>query len=96
MNSIYSVMVAALAGFLTRPCCVIPAAMSVAGVGSMGLAEAVAAYRPAFLSASMVMLGCSLWLTFRHPGGWFIKTLSVSATLIAFYFFSRSFYFFSR
>jgi hypothetical protein len=84
MTSLYSVVIAAAAGFLTRPCCVIPAALSIAGLGSLGVAEAIATYRSAFLSASALMLGCSLWLTFRRPGGWFIKTASAGAMLIAF------------
>lgn len=86
MSGFYTIAIGAVAGFLTRPCCVIPAAMSIAGVGSAGLAQAVAAYPYPFLAASAVMLGCSMWLTFRRPGGWFLKTLSASATLIAFYF----------
>jgi hypothetical protein len=84
-----SVVVAAVAGLLTRPCCVIPIALSVAGVGSVGLAQVEPSYRPAFISASAMLLGCSFWLTFRRPGGRFIKTLSAAATLVAFYYFSQ-------
>lgn len=74
----------AIAGFLTRPCCVIPAALSVAGVGSAGLAHAVVTYRPAFLSVGGVMLTVSLWMTFRREGGWFTKILVAGATVVAF------------
>lgn len=84
MNSIVTLVVATVAGFLTRPCCVIPAVMSVAGVGSAGLASSMAMYRPAFLGASVVMLGGALWLTFRRPGGVFIKVVSAAAALAAF------------
>ena len=84
MNAIYGVAVGAVAGFLTRPCCAIPAAMSMAGIGSAGLAHAASANRPMFLSLSAVMLASSVWLTFRRPGGWFIKTLTACAMLIAF------------
>jgi hypothetical protein len=74
----------AVAGFLTRPCCVIPAAMSVAGVGSAGLAHAAVVYRPALLTVSAVMLASSIWLTFRREGGWLPKALAAGATLAAF------------
>ena len=89
MTGIYTIAIGAVAGFFTRPCCVIPAAMSLAGVGSVGLAQAVAAHRFPFLTASALMLTGSMWLTFRRPGGWFIKALSASATLVAFSYFSR-------
>lgn len=88
MTSLYSVVIAAAAGFLTRPCCVIPAALSIAGLGGLGVAETIAAYRSAFLGASALMLGCSLWLTYRRPGGWFLKSVSASAMLIAFFYVS--------
>ena len=75
----------AVAGFLTRPCCVIPAAMSVTGVGSAGgLAHAAIVYRPAFLSVSAVLLASSVWLTFRREGGWLPKALAAGATLAGF------------
>lgn len=77
-------IIGAVAGFLTRPCCVIPAALSVAGVGSAGLAQAAFVYRPAFLSVSAVMLASSVWLTFRRDGGWLQKALAAGATLTAF------------
>jgi len=35
----------AVAGFLSRPCCVGPAALSLAGVGSAGFAHALVTYR---------------------------------------------------
>jgi hypothetical protein len=85
MTSVYAVVVAAVAGFLTRPCCVLPTVMSVAGMGSAGLAHVIVVYRSAFLVASVLMLACSLWLTFRRQGGWLIKSVSAGATLVAFY-----------
>ena len=81
---ILSGVAAAIAGFLTRPCCVIPAAMSVAGVGSAGLAQAAVAYRPGFLAASIVMLSASLWMAARRQGGWFTKIVAVFAILVGF------------
>jgi hypothetical protein len=77
-------VVGALAGFLTRPCCIVPAALSVAGVSSAGLAHAAISYRPVFLSVGAVMLAGSLWLAFRREGGWVMKALAASATIIGF------------
>ncbi len=73
----------ALAGFLTRPCCFIPAALSLAGVSSAGLAHAAVAYRPAFVSFSAVMLTVSLWMAFQRDGGWLTKLLTAGATILA-------------
>jgi hypothetical protein len=81
----------AIASFLTRPCCVIPAVMSAAGLGSAGVAQATVAYRPAFLGVSAVMLIGSFWITFRRDGGWFTKILAASATAIGFVIFLESF-----
>lgn len=77
-------VVGAIAGFLTRPCCVVPTAMSLAGVGSVGLAQAAMTYRPAFMSLSTVMLVGALWTTFRREGGLFNKLFAACATLIGF------------
>jgi hypothetical protein len=74
----------AAAGFLTRPCCVLPAAMSLAGVSSIGVTQAVGPYRPVLLSAGIVMLCSALWTTFRREGGVFNKVVAVSATLMGF------------
>ena len=74
----------AVAGFLTRPCCVLPAAMSITGVGSAGLAHAAVAYRPVFMSISALMLVAALWITLRREGGFVTKTFAVCATVIGF------------
>lgn len=74
----------AVAGFLTRPCCVLAAAMSLAGVSSVGLAQAAATYRPAFMSISAIMLFGALWTAFRRDGGLFNKVVAACATLIGF------------
>lgn len=82
---ILSGVVGAIAGFLTRPFCVIPVAMSVAGLGNAGLAQAAVAYRPGFLAASIVMLSASLWITVRREGGgWFTKIVAACAILVGF------------
>jgi hypothetical protein len=61
-------IVGAIAGFLTRPCCVIPVALSAAGFGSAGIARAAMVNRPAFMCASVLMLAGSMWMTFRREG----------------------------
>ena len=61
--------VGAAAGFLTRPCCVGPAVLSVLGVGSVGLAEAFAAYRSAMIAVGGLMLAATLWANMRRYGG---------------------------
>lgn len=71
-------------GFLTRPCCVVPAVLSVLGVGGAGLAQAAVTYRPVLLSVSVVVLATSLAMTFRREGGWIQKALSAIASLAAF------------
>ena len=85
MPAILGALVAAIAGFLTRPCCVIPAALSMAGVSSAGVASVVIAQRPLFLASSAACLGVSAWLTFRREGGWFNRVLAVVASAAAFF-----------
>jgi hypothetical protein len=78
------VLAASAAGFLTRPCCVVPAAMSLAGVGSATLSSALMAYRFEFLLASGALLGATLVVNVRRDGGSFNKGLSVVASMTAF------------
>jgi hypothetical protein len=68
-----------VSGFLTRPCCVLPAALSVVGVS-------LAAYRGPLLGTSAVLLGASLWINFRREGGWVNRVIAVSGAAIAFAF----------
>jgi hypothetical protein len=81
---LFGSVIGAVAGFLTRPCCVVPTAMSLAGVSGAALAQQAATYRPALMSASMVILAVTLWTTFRREGGLFNKVLAASATMIGF------------
>jgi hypothetical protein len=74
----------AVAGFVTRPCCIGPALLSLAGVSSAGLGAILATYHMLFVSLGAVMLIASMWITFRRDGGWFNKMLTASATVIAF------------
>jgi hypothetical protein len=77
-------IVGAVAGFCTRPCCAIPAAMSLVGVSGVAFAQTAVTYRPVFLSASALMLAATLWLTLRREGGRFNKVLAMTATLAGF------------
>ena len=74
----------AVAGFVTRPCCVGPAVLSVVGVSSVGLAELFAAHRAAFVGSGAAMLIATMWITFRRDGGCFNKSLAAVATLVGF------------
>ena len=78
-------LMGAVAGFLTRPCCVGPLLLSLAGVSSAGFATSIEAYRPALLLASAAMVLASLWFTLRREGGWFNRTLATGATVVAFF-----------
>lgn len=79
-----STVAGGLAGILTRPCCVIPAALSLSGVGSAGLVGIFIKGRPLFLVASAGTLGTSMVMNFRREGGWLNKSLAVGASLVAF------------
>jgi len=84
MPIVQSALFAALAGFLTRPCCVIPAALSLAGVGSAGLSSVFVTHRPLFLFSSAASLGISTWLTFRRSGGSLNRWVTVLGSAVAF------------
>lgn len=76
--------VGAVAGFCTRPCCAIPAAMSLVGLSGVAFAQTAVVYRPAFLSVSVVMLTATLWTTLRREGGALNKALAIAATVAGF------------
>jgi hypothetical protein len=80
-----SALFAAVAGFLTRPCCVIPVALSFAGVGSAGLSSVFMTYRPVFFALSAICVGVSTWLTFRRPGGVLTRWFAVLGGAVAFF-----------
>lgn len=81
-----STALAAVSGFLTRPCCVVPAALSLVGVGGASVSATLVTYRGPLLAISAVVLFCSLWINFRREGGWFNRTLAVGSAAIAFAF----------
>ncbi len=82
--TLHSAIFAAIAGFLARPCCVIPAALSLAGVGSVGLSNVVVSHRPLFLVSSAASLAVSMWLTFRRSGGAFNRLVAILGSGIVF------------
>ena len=84
ITTIRSAFFASVAGLLTRPCCVIPAALSLAGVSSAGLSSIFMTHRPAFVAASVVCGGVSLWVTFTRGGNAVSRWLTVLASVVAF------------
>lgn len=64
-RSVLGAGLAASAGFLTRPCCVLPALLAFGGTGSAALTQSVAAHRPAFLATSAALLAGSFWMNVR-------------------------------
>jgi hypothetical protein len=84
MPILESAFCAAVAGFLTRPCCVIPAALSLAGVGSASLSTIFMTHRPWFLVASVLSLGVSAWLTLRRAGGLLNRCFTLVGSTVAF------------
>ncbi len=81
---IVTAVAGAVAGFLTRPCCVVPAALALLGVGSAGLAQVALTYRPLLMTGSVVVVGASLWLTFRREGEWQPKAVTATAAIVSF------------
>jgi hypothetical protein len=66
-------------GFMMRPCCALPAVLSLAGIGSAGAAGLAMTYRPVFLLLSITAIAASSWVTLRREGGRFNKCLSIGA-----------------
>ena len=82
--AVSSGVVGALAGFLTRPCCIIPAALSLTGISAGGFAGVNVAYRSLFVAFSLAMMIASVWITFRREGGWINRSLSLAAVGVGF------------
>ena len=82
--SVRAAVVAGLAGFLTRPCCVLPAVLALGGTTSAALTQSVAAHRPVFLAASALLLAGSLWMNVRWQTRPLNKWLAVVAAAASF------------
>jgi len=79
-----STLAAACSGFLTRPCCVVPAALSLAGIGSAGLSAVIVAHRSWFLTAGVILLLIAMWMNLRQRGSVLNTSLTVLGTIVAF------------
>lgn len=79
-----SAVTASLSGLLTRPCCVLPIALSGFGLSSAVVGRLVADYRPALLTGSFMLLAASLVITMRRDGGGASKVIAVSTSIAAF------------
>lgn len=77
-------VIGAMAGFLTRPCCVVPAALSIAGLGTAGLGDVFVAQRTLFVSSGALMLSASIWINVRRDSGWFNKMIAAGVTIAGF------------
>lgn len=77
--SVRSALIAGLAGFLTRPCCALPAVLALGGTSSAALTHSVATHRPVFLAASVMLLAGSLWMNVR----WQTRPLNKWLALVA-------------
>lgn len=84
--SVRSALVAGLAGFLTRPCCVLPAVLALSGTSSAALTHSVVAHRPVFLAASVMLLAGSVWMNLRWQTRPLNKWLAVVAAAASFAF----------
>lgn len=71
----------AAAGFLSRPCCALPAAMSLAGVSSATAAHVLLPLRPWLLATGAGLLLTALWSAFRDDSAVFRKVFSAVAAL---------------
>lgn len=69
-----------LAGFLMRPCCAIPAALALLGLGGAGVAAALEPFRPWFLLLAVATFSVSFYLNFirnRNRAGMTVWAFSV-------------------
>ncbi|MBI3491135.1 MAG: hypothetical protein HY047_05025 [Acidobacteria bacterium] len=88
-----STVVAAVGGILTRPCCLAPALLSLTGGSAAGLARVFATHHTAFAMMSGVLLIGSLWMNVRLQAQAWNKWLAAAATVGAFAFVARGFWF---
>lgn len=77
-------MTGSLAGVLTRPCCVLPIALSTFGLSGAVVSSFVASHRPMFLLASITLLAGSLAVTLSREGGTAAKAITVTMAIAGF------------
>ena len=77
-----------VAGFMVRPCCVIPAALAVLGLSGAGIAAAIVPYRSWFLLMAVAFFSVSFYWNFirnhNRPGMvvWSLSVLLAGAILM--------------
>lgn len=79
-----SLLAASASGVLTRPCCVLPVALSTFGLSGAVVGRFVLAYRPLFLTGSVALLAASVFITLRREGGTVSKVIALGMTAVAF------------
>ena len=84
---------AAGAGFLTRPCCLGPALLSLSGGSAASLGHAFASHHTEFAVLSGTLLIGSLWMNVRLQAQSWNKWLASVATIGAFILVARGFWF---
>jgi hypothetical protein len=85
MRSVVSnTIVGIFAGFLSRPCCVVPMVLSLTGIGGAAFASVAVVWRPVWLALSAATVVASVWLTFRRECRWFNRCLSIAAAVFGF------------
>ena len=79
-----SVLAASASGVLSRPCCVLPVALSTFGLSSAVVGHFVVAHRPWLLTGSVALLSASVFMTLRRDGGTASKVITLSMSAAAF------------
>ncbi|MBI3004457.1 MAG: hypothetical protein HYY49_03475 [Ignavibacteriales bacterium] len=74
-------LLAAVLGFLARPCCSIPFFLSLLGLGSSSLGLLLRPYRELFLFTGMIGFAVAAYYTFRVRGAAFNKVFFVVSFL---------------
>ena len=78
------VLAASASGVLTRPCCVLPVALSMFGLSGAVVGRFVTAYRPWLLTGTVALLGASVFMTLRREGGMASKVIALGMSAAAF------------
>lgn len=86
-------VIAAGAGFLTRPCCLGPALLSITGGSAAGLSQVLANHHTAFAALSGVLLTASVWINIRWQAQTWNKWVAALSALAAFGLVARGFLF---
>ena len=77
-------LMAAGAGFLTRPCCLGPALLSIMGGSAAGLSQVFANHHIVFAVLSGLLLTTSVWINIRWQAQAWNKWVAALSALAAF------------